>query len=408
MTRINWPATLATGLLALTLAPLGVTLPRAEAQATRTTYDFEDGLQGFSTLLVKAGQFGMDAEGSLTVVKDVVHGGKGALTYTYKPEKVSVRAIVAGVSFPEATQSISLWVRSNTRTQLVLSLREDDETAYDFPFYVPAHEWTQVRANLDEFRLGNNSTDENNKLDISQVHSLALVDIASVLVNIPDLPLVSDFNSQRQVWLDDVQFSTMPAPRAMGEVKAGDQKALLLNNFESGVVDWIAARVTLEANAPRFELFPETVSMRVLPEAAGPGGNKTPLEPGGKGLRISYKRSGQDAFAFVRSVERQDLRAADRLRLSVNLSQKSLLIVQVKERDDSEYQYVILPDNSTGWQNVDVPLSALTLAENSKDENNHLDPDQIKELTLVDASAFAGLGPDDVTLDLDAVYFTLH
>ena len=81
--------------------------------------------------------------------------------------------------------------------------------------------------------------------------------------------------------------------------------------------------------------------------------------------------------------------------------------MQVKEKDDSEYQYVITPENSTGWQNLDLPLSSLNLGDNSKDENQKLDPEQIKEVTILDASAFAGVGAAEVTIDLDAVYFTV-
>jgi len=409
MVKANWPRFAVAGLLvALALVPLSGGIPAALAQESpRSAFDFEDGPQGFSTLLVKAGQFGMDVEGSLTVAKDLVHGGKGALTYTYKPEKETFRALIANTRLPSGTQSLAFWIRSNTRTQLILTLREEDDTAYEFPFYVPAHEWTEVKANLNEFRLGSGGSDDNGKLDVAQVHMISILDIANILVALPAGPIAVDLTSQRQLWLDDVSLAKERAPQAMGEVTVAGQKAFLVNNYETGVVDVVAAKVTLANNSPTFDVFPESVSFKAIPEAAGPGGNKTPLEAGGKGLRIAYKRGVQEVFAFSRSVETADLRSADRLRLTMNMSQKSLLIVQLKEKDDSEYQYVIQPDNSVGWQNLDLALSSFTLGDNGKDENNHLDPDQIKEVTLLDASAFAGVPAADVTLDLDAIYFTL-
>ncbi|MGV3722160.1 MAG: hypothetical protein ACO1SX_14715, partial [Actinomycetota bacterium] len=380
MVKANWPLVTAAGILALTLAPWGSGVPGAQAQeAPRSSYDFEDGTQGFSTLLLKAGQFGADAEGSLTVAKDLVHGGKGALSYIYKPEKETFRALLANTQLPAGTQSLSFWIRSNTRTQLILTLREEDDTVYEFPFFVPAHEWTQVTANLSEFRLGNNTSDENDKLDVGQVRALSIMDIANILVTLPAGAVATDLTSQRQIWLDDVKLTKERAPHAMGEVTVAGQKPFVLNNFENGAVDWVAARVTIGGNTPTFDIFPDTVSFKTLTEAAGPGGNKTPLEPGGKGLRIGYKRGPQEVYAFVRSVESADLRAADRLRLTMNMSQKSLLIVQIKEKDDSEYQHLIQPDNSVGWQNLDLALSSFTLGDNSKDENNYLDPDKIKE-----------------------------
>jgi hypothetical protein len=51
----------------------------------------------------------------------------------------------------------------------------------------------------------------------------------------------------------------------------------------------------------------------------------------------------------------------------------------------------------------------MTLGQDSKDENNRLDPDQIKEISILDASGFAGgaLPSGDTTMELDAVHFTL-
>jgi hypothetical protein len=103
----------------------------------------------------------------------------------------------------------------------------------------------------------------------------------------------------------------------------------------------------------------------------------------------------------------RDLSHADRLRLNLSMSQKSLILIQLKEKDGSEYTTTIMPENSVGWQNMDVALSDFTLGNDSKDENNALDPAQIKEMAILDGSGFAGQPAGDVTMDLDAVRFTL-
>jgi len=396
------------GVLALAWVPLSTNGGRAEAQAVaRGQYDFEDGTQGFSPIVFKDGALAQDANSTVTVVKDLAKAGQGALSYAYKPEANAFRALIAEAKLPAGTQSVSLWLRSNARTALMFSLREEDGSSYELSTYVPAHEWVLVSANLSEFRPGSDSKDENDKLDADQVRQIGLLDIANIFVSAPAGTLTTDFSAQRQVYLDDLKLSADRLPQASGDVTVGGQKARLLSNYENGLVDWLPVRVTI-GNGPAFDLFPETASLKVLTEAAAPGPGKTALDPGGKGLRVSYKRGAQEIYAFVRSFETQPLPAtADRLRLSINASQKSMLIIQVKEKDDSEYQYVIAPDNSVGWQNLDLPLGSLTLGDNSKDENQKLDPDQIKELTILDASAFAGLGATDVALDLDAVYFVL-
>lgn len=397
------------GVLALAAVPLAMNGGRAEAQAAAPAlYDFEDGVQGFTPIVFKNGALAADTASTVTVVKELAKTGKGALSYSFKPEAAAFHALVAEAKLPAGTQSVTLWMRSSVRTVLMLTLREEDGSSYELPAYVPAHEWVPVSANLSEFRPGGDSKDENDKLDADQVRQIAVLDIANMLANTPPGALATDVTSQRQLFLDDLKLSADRLPQVSGDVTVAGQKARLLGNFESSLVDWLSARVTIGGNGPAFDLFPESASLKVLSEAAAPGPGKTPLDPGGKGLRISYKRGAQEVFAFVRSFENYPLPAtADRLRLSINASQKSMLLIQVKEKDDSEYQYVIAPDNSTGWQNLDLPLSSLTLGDNSKDENNKLDPEQIKELSILDASAFAGLGATDVTLDLDAVYFTI-
>lgn len=397
------------GALALAWSLPGLNGSRVEAQATaRALYDFEDGTQGFMPLVFKDGSVGMDSDASVTVVKDLAKSGKGALSYSFKPQAASFRALLTEAKLPGDTQSISFWIRSSTRTILLVSMREEDGSSYELPMYVPANEWVSVVANLTEFRPGMDGQDENSKLDLDQVRQFGVLDMANILVNAPAGALATDFTAPRQLFLDDVKFSPERVAQGSGEVTVGGQKARLLGNFETGQVDWIPVRVNIANGAPAFDLFPESASLKVLTEAAAPGAGKTPLEPGGKGLRISYKRGAQEVYGFVRSLESQPLpNTADRLRLSINVSQKSMILIQVKEKDDSEYQYVITPDNSVGWQSLDLALSSLTLGDNSKDENQKLDPDQIKELSILDASAFAGLGAADVSIDLDAVYFTI-
>jgi hypothetical protein len=407
MSRQGLRAALAGGLVLLSAAGW-LAAGSAQAQdAPRQRYDFEDGAQGFSAVSFKDGQFGADAGATVTVAKDLVKVGQGALSYAFKAAPGSMHALTAEAKLPQPAEAMSLWVRSANRTSVFGSISESDGSSYELPFYVPANEWIQVSANLDEFRMGNDSTDENNKLDAAQVNNVTVVDIANLLINAPG-DVGAGFAGARQIWLDDLQFTKERVAVTAGPVTVGTQKAVLLSNFETGVIDWLPVRVSIANSAPSFDIFPEAVTLRTLPEAAGPGAGKSPLEPGGKGLRASYKRGAQEVFGFVRAFEHQPLPAsADRLHLSMNASQKSLFLIQVKEKDDSEYNYVVMPDDSVGWRTLDLPLSSLTLGDSSKDENNRLDPEQLKEVSVMDASAFGGLGAADVMLDLDAVYFTL-
>jgi hypothetical protein len=398
---------LAAGLL---IAGSGFVTRPGHAQGARMLYDFEDGEQGFAPISVKDNQLEVDPSATVSVTKDKaqIKSGAGSLVYSFKVEPKVFRALVAEAKLPPETQALQLWVRSAAQTILMLTLREEDGSSYQLPFHIPAHQWTQVAANLDELELGDNEKDENNKLDLNQVAHVGLIDIANVLVNAGEAAgaALPDFKGARQLWLDDLRFSKERVPQAAGLVKTDAGSSYLVDNFEAGVVRWTPVRLVF-VNNPMFDLFPENSTLKISADAAAPGMAKTPVEPGGKGLRFSYKRGEKEAFALVRSVERADLGRAERLRLSLNCTQKSLLVVQVKEKDGSEYQHLILPDDSVGWRNLDLRLSGLTLSESSKDENNALDPGQIKEITLVDGSAFLGGLTGDAAVEIDAVSFTL-
>ena len=104
------------------------------------------------------------------------------------------------------------------------------------------------------------------------------------------------------------------------------------------------------------------------------------------------------------------------LQLRVRCSRPSLLLIQLKERDDSEYQFPLLPEAGGAWRNVRLSLGDggdFGLAETSRDENGRLDVDQLKELMIFDASGalpadtLPGVDNGPTILDLDAVAFSL-
>lgn len=390
---------------------LGAALPRAHAQGeARSKFDFEDGVQGFTGITIKDGQItpGDGSTASVTNAKELVKSGSGSLLYSFTVEPGKIRALIGEAKLPAGTQSVRFWVRSANQTNLLFTLREQDGSSYQLPFHIPQHEWTQVSANLNELRLGEGDTDENGKLDVDQVSNIGLMDMAVMLVNAPGefAKLVPNVQGPRQVWLDDLQFDAAPVAQATGVVKTDAGSAYVVDNFETGVVRWTPVRVVI-ADQPTFDIFPQNSSLKAVPEAAAPGMARTPVEPGGKGLRFTYQRAEKEIWGLNCSLERVDLAKADRLRLSLNVSRKSALLVQLKEKDGSEYQYLVMPEETNGWRNLDLALTDFSRSDNSQDENNKLDADQIKEVNVLDASSLFGLPGGEVNLDLDAVSFAL-
>jgi hypothetical protein len=374
----------------------------------RATYDFEDGVQSFMALHAREGGVEPDSTATLTVAKDKenVHGGAGALAYTYKVEPNAYRTVAAMAPIPKGTQSVRFWVKSGASTALIFTLRDQAGTDRTLSVYVPAGKWVPVAANLDEFQAPDLAAGAR-KLDPGTVNAIGVTDIAIMLVNAGGdiAKALPNFQGQRTIWLDDLEFSPQRVAQTSGPVTSPEGKSYVVDNFESPTIRWTPVHVPIENGMPRFQIFPTIAELEIRPEAAPPGEPKTAVAGGGRGLRLSYNRGAMDIYALIRSLEKDDLRTAERLRLSLNLSRPSLVIVNVKEKDDSEYQHVIMPEQSTGWHTLDLLLSNLTLSDNSKDENNRLDADQIKEISIIDASAFAQLPGGDVTLELDGVSF---
>lgn len=397
--KIHWAAVLAAATLALCWS--------ARAQEARASFPFDDGPDGFMAIAVQSTQVAPDANASVSITREAgdFKAGSGALVYRYQIQPGPIAALYADARIPGDSRSLRFWLRTDRATVFLVSLREQDGSAYQLSFVIAANQWTEVKANLSECILEQGGKDENGTLDAAQVQAVGLLDLASVLVNGPDAvkQLVPNLQGRRSVWLDDLTFSPGRVVQATGLIEEAGRKTLLVDNFETGLVRWSPVRVSFAATPPSFVLFPENVKLEVLAEAAGPGMARTPLEPGGKGLRVTYPRAAGEAYALNRDLDGYDLNGATRLQLSLNCSRKSLLILQVKERDESEYQVTIQPENSVGWQTQSLSFADFKLGDNSKDENDRLDPGQIKEITLLDGSAFAGLEAGETVLELDAV-----
>lgn len=376
----------------------------AAQDTPRAHYDFEADTAGFHAIAVRNNQLGPDGDSQVTVARGGARAGEGALQHTCTIAPGVVRALAADLRLPAATRSLRFWMRGDFRSHIVVALREEDGSGYQRSFYLPAHEWTKVAVNLDELILDEGAADENGRLDVDQVRHITFTDFAGVLLQGgADLERLVTGPRRRTFLLDELHFSPEAAPVGSGPVMSPSGRSLLLDSADAPGVRWLPIRISTTNNPPSLEFCPENISLQVLPEAAGPGGAPRPDEPGGKGLRYAYRRGEGDAFALNLPIRHPLLAQADRLRLSMNLSARSLYVIQLKERDESGYNYLVMPDNSVGWQNLEIPFSEMRLAEDSQDENNQLDADQIKEITVLDASIFLQLPGGDITLELDAV-----
>ncbi len=385
------------------LAPLA-------AQEGRSSFDFEADVNGFVAVRIDKSAVAADEKSEIGLSRDAgfFKQGVSALTYHYDVQPQSIRGLYAPAKVPAGARGFHAWVRNDRASQLMFSLRENDGSAYQLMCCVPANEWQEITANFADFEPDENSLDDNGKLDLDQVGSIGVSDFAVLLANAPAGvgPAIPDLLGRRRLWLDDVRFPVVAEPLSHGLAEVSGKKLAILDNFDSGLLRWTPVKMILGAQGPSFSILPPGSKLEAIAAAAGPGMARTPDEAGGKGLRYTYTRGAQEIWGVHRKLNGLPLSGMSRFRLATNCSKPSFLVLQLKEKDGSSYQFAVQPGESTGWQTRSINLATDPKLEgDSKDENGHLDAAQIVEITVFDASGLAKLELGPAGFELDALVF---
>jgi hypothetical protein len=91
----------------------------------------------------------------------------------------------------------------------------------------------------------------------------------------------------------------------------------------------------------------------------------------------------------MRNLEKVDLGKAAGLDLALKSSHDGTFIVTVEEKDGSRYNRTV--ELFAGdWKKFSWSLTEFTKADDSQDENDRLDPPQIKQISVADISQLTG------------------
>ncbi len=352
-------------------------------------FDFENDADGWTS-------FDPSSTPSRVTAKDDVKRGKGALEYSYELKQGAIPLLVTTNISVADSKSVRFWAKASAPTALGVALTESDQSNYFAACFLPKGEWREVALSLADFTLANDSTDENDQLDIGEVATLGFIDVGAIFVQFGALD-----TAQRSFLLDDVQFLPTAPSLQRGLTKTDRGPAYVVDNFDGPTIYCYPIEVKL--NPFKINLEPN-VKFELAEGAAQTA--KTAADPGGKGLKISYKRADGMIFALIHGLEKVDLRKATKISLWMKSSKRGLYVMQLKEKDDSEYVYNITYEPGD-WQQIEVDISDFKLGDNGKDENNQIDLDQLKECNLIDGSLFLGEAAGDVTLQLDAIVVQL-
>jgi len=383
-------AILAAGLLAGT-----VLHARQDPEKKMMIADFEGELGEWTAMKMGEGGGGVDTDSKLAITHEAafVKSGKGALSYTYDitPKTVRVLALPKPMDLT-GMKSLRLWVKCSQATAVVIGLAEAGGASYQAVAHCPAGAWQEIAVNLNELIVDDPSKDTNGKLDLDQVGSLTIFDIGGFLAM-----FLPDMKGTRTMTLDDVAFSSTPVTLTTGVTQVTRVVPIhLVDNFESPVIRWLPISVDF-SDAPKFNLFEGALAVdKDIPQ----GGGK-------QSLMFTHPRKGKKIHGILRNLEKVDLSKAVSLDLSLKGSHDGTYFVAIEEKGGARYNMkvdLLLGD----WKSYTWKLSDFTLAEDSRDDNGKLDPDQIKQLTIADVTnLMGGSEADEVHLWVDNVVFTL-
>jgi hypothetical protein len=374
---------------------LGPTYGLQDAEKKTVISDFEGDTVEWSGLALGEGGANPDADSKIAITHEAasVKAGKGALSWSYEitPKIVRVLALQKPLDLT-GMKSLHLWVKCSHTTSVIIGLGDPSGASYQANAHCAAGAWQEIAVNLDELTVDEPTKDPNGKLDLDQVGSITIFDIGGfIAMFLPDL------KGARTMMIDDLGFSSKPVVTTTGAAQVTRIVPIhMVDNFESSVIRWIP--ISLEfAETPRFALFDAPVT---VDKDVPPGGGK-------QSLKFSYPRKGKKVHGVMRNLEKVNLSKATTLDLSVKCSHDGTFFVAIEEKDGSRYNKQI--DLLLGdWKSFSWPLSEFKLADDSQDENGKLDPDQIKQVTIVDATQLLGSNEaDQVHLWVDQVFFVL-
>jgi len=385
----------------LTLATIGACLllcpayGRQDAEKKVSISDFEGDTVEWSGMTLGEGGVNPDNDSKFAITHEAasVKSGKGALSYSYEvtPKLVRVLALQRPIDLT-GMKSLHLWVKCSHATSVIVGLAEASGASYQANAHCPAGTWQEIAVNLDELTADEPAKDPNGKLDLDQVGAITILDVAGfVALFLPDL------KGARTMMLDDIGFSSKPVAATTGPAQVTRVVPIhMVDNFETSVIRWMPLSLEF-ADSPKFNLFDAPVAVD----------KDVPTGGGKQSLKFSYPRKGKKVHGVMRSLEKVDLSKATTLDLAVKCSHDGTFFVAIEEKDGSRYNMKI--DLLLGdWKSFSWPLTEFKIADDSQDDNGKLDPEQIKQITIADATLLLGGGEaDQVHLWVDQVLFVL-
>jgi hypothetical protein len=275
--------------------------------------------------------------------------------------------------------ALHLALQTSVSGPFFLVLRENDESTYMYMGHLQAEEWHVLDVPLAEFRLDEHSPDENGMLDLGQVEHLGVADPTYWLSQANKAGTAPFFfvpADRRDLWIDEVQFLPQVPPRLSVPQLPG---TVMLEDCDSDT----AYFTIMGGRNLRVSSCPDPAIR-------------------GKSLRLDYELPLRTILAVARPLAAGALKSATGLSFAVRSGATCTLVVGVEEEDRSRYNKVIQLE-PTQWQTPIVRWSEMTLSDDSKDEDEGLQPEKIRNIMIADITPILTGQETGNTLWLDEI-----
>jgi hypothetical protein len=313
--------------------------------------------------------------------------GGGVLEHAYTPAIGQISALVSPIETGlPGGRSLHFWLRTTDYALVAAILAEADQSRYMATFYSLPDRWQEVALDFSEFELTDDTQDENGKLDPQQVQAIMLGDIISFLAQAAEqVPfiLAPDLEG-RMMWLDELVVSAEPLDPRWEQVEVEGARTVRVDGFETSPLHW-------------FVLTGKGIEVDYDDELKAEGSLS---------LRVRYDLPAGKILGVLTGLRGVPLTGMNRLSVAVMSETPTLLLLELKEADESKYQTTFQLEALDEFETLEVSLADLALSDDSTDENGRLDVDQVKEMVIADVSAMAEMPVTVNTIWLDDVVFS--
>ena len=331
------------------------------------------------------GWIGIGKDAKVKQSREDAKQGAGALRFDYEVAQGSLNALAAPLAQGtlNTLQALTFDIKSDHDTSLILTLREQGGGQFASPLSLIAGQWQRVELTPSDFILQHNPNDPkdaNGKLDVEKIESFSLLDFSQIFVqgdvNDPISQMLGVAQGPRTLWLDDVTFSSKPLPDLPKvEMPKG---AISIDPFLRPQVSWLAAgNVTLQ---------------------------RAPAEqPADNALQVHYEQAPGRINAMVKMLAPGILAGKEQLSFQIASEKPAVLMVQLEEIGGGKYNFTTQVPGEVKPKMVEADFAEFKPADDSKDDNDQLDLDQVKQIFIMDVAGMAGIGKGDNTLWLGRI-----